>query len=136
MANGGFAEPAVIRPQYHFRKVGDHTHIWDVAQLVERSKHLPIHQHLLSDISEIDEPYWFAATAGTPTCRSVMDHAAQVQNADLQYPILLCAKGHVMDGMHRVMKALGQGQSTIQARQLIHTPPPDFIDIAADDLPY
>jgi hypothetical protein len=41
-----------------------------------------------------------------------------------------------MDGMHRVAKALMQGQTAIQAVQFSQDPEPDFIGIDADDLPY
>jgi hypothetical protein len=126
----------MLRPQYHFRRVGPDTLIWDVRKLAERARDLPVLDHPLAAIAEIDEPYWFDATDGTATCRAVLDHARQIEAADLSFPILLCAEGRVMDGMHRVMKALALGQRTIQARRLPVTPPPDYRNRAPDDLPY
>ena len=126
----------MIRPQYHFRWIDGHLHSWDVRKLLVSAAHLPIQDIPLTKIKEIDEPYWFGEGGDTPTCRRIMDHAAQVAGTDLAYPILLCADGRIMDGMHRVMKAVGLGHPTIKARQLPQTPPPDFIDIAAEDLDY
>lgn len=126
----------MIRPQYHFRRVGEHIHIWNVAVLLEASKDLPVQPVLLSDIAEIDEPYWYDLGDAAPTCRSVLDHARLIEAADLAWPILLCAEGRVMDGMHRIMKAVGEGRTHIAACKLEQTPPPDFIDVPADDLPY
>jgi len=37
-----------------------------------------------------------------PTARAVADHARLLAEADLRFPILLCANGRVMDGRHRV----------------------------------
>jgi len=44
--------------------------------------------------------------------------------------------GRVMDGMHRVCKALLEGRETIAALQFELDPEPDFRDVQPDDLPY
>ena len=123
----------MIRPQYHFRKSGDDILIWRVEPLLKFS-FTPM-DLMLARITEIFEPYWYEATEGIPTCISVLDHAAQVQRADLSYPILICENHRVIDGMHRVMKAYSEGKPTIRAHQ-ITLPKPDFTNIAPDDLPY
>lgn len=125
-----------VRPQYHFRQVGGHIHIWYVPHLVQQvAQDDPIDLPLAA-ISEIDEPYWFAATNSVPTVRSVAEHGLQISNADLSYPILVCPDHRVIDGMHRVAKALMQGATTIAARVLPDLPPPEYIDMHPDDLPY
>lgn len=126
----------MIRPQYHFRKVGEHTYIWDVRKLLALADPESVFQHPLSQIKEIDEPYWFGDSSDQATCRAVMAHAAQAEAADLSYAILLCADGRIMDGMHRVMKAVAQGRDAIPARKLSKTPPPDFLDKHPDELRY
>jgi hypothetical protein len=125
-----------LRRQYHFRALGDHTLIWDVSRLVDLAQDIPISQVPLSEIRELDEPYWFAATDDEPTCRSIADHMKQVTSADLSHPVILCADGRIMDGMHRVVKALNDGQETIAAKKFAKTPPHDFIDIAPEELSY
>ncbi|WP_210405395.1 hypothetical protein [Rhodophyticola sp. CCM32] len=107
-----------------------------MRKLLERAGELPVTPVPLSGIGEIDEPYWFSEADRPATCRAIMAHATQVAGVDITYPILLCAEGRVMDGMHRVMKALGDGHDTIPARQLITTPPPDYLNMAPSDLPY
>jgi hypothetical protein len=136
LANGGIVEPPVIRPQYHFRRVGEDVHIWDVRGLIALADGLRVYDVPLRDIAEIDEPYWFDATDGVASCRAVMDHAQHVAAADLTYPVLLCAQGRVLDGMHRIMKAHGAGQAAIVARRFVVTPPPDFVNQSPDDLSY
>ncbi len=123
----------MIRPQYHFRPVGDDIHIWRVEPLLKRS-FTPLDM-MLHTIGEIREPYWYGATNGQATCLSVMEHAAQVAKADLSYPILICEDHRVIDGMHRVMKAFTEGKQTIRAHQ-IALPKPDYVNVSADDLPY
>ncbi|GAA6180282.1 hypothetical protein NBRC116594_17200 [Shimia sp. NS0008-38b] len=125
-----------LRPQYHFRQVGGRMHIWDVRKLLKSAEALPVITVDVSDIRELDESYWFDESLQPATCRAVGDHIKLVHAADLAYPILLCAEGRVMDGMHRVVKAYVAGHATIAARQLHVTPPPDHIDVPADDLPY
>jgi hypothetical protein len=61
---------------------------------------------------------------------------ALVQQADLAYPVLLCAEGRLMDGMHRLVKALLEQRECVQAVRFPVTPKPDDINVAADDLPY
>ena len=126
----------MIRPQYHFRQVGGRVLIWDVQRLLRLAADLLVQDHPLGQIREIDEPYWFAATDDQATSRAVLTHARLIIAADLSYPIILCAEGRVMDGMHRVMKTLDLGLATVKARQFKATPPPDHVDVAPSDLPY
>ncbi|MOA54550.1 hypothetical protein D3C78_1781890 [compost metagenome] len=56
--------------------------------------------------------------------------------ADLAYPIILDSEGRVMDGMHRVSKALMQGATHIDAVQFEQDPAPDYVDCDPDALPY
>lgn len=59
-----------------------------------------------------------------------------VDATDLAYPIILSPDGRVMDGMHRVAKALLQNQRRIMAVRLPSMPEPDYIGVDPDDLPY
>ena len=123
-----------MRKQYHFRQVGDDTYIWDVHRLVKLSQNFKIQQIPVNDIQELNEAYWFPKSA--PTTRQIIEHLQLVNAADLSYPIILCASGRVMDGMHRVAKACISNQSHILAVQFEQTPKPDFINIDADLLDY
>jgi hypothetical protein len=48
----------------------------------------------------------------------------------------LSADGRVMDGMHRVVKALTEGRATISAVQFDVQPAPDFRHCRPEDLSY
>jgi hypothetical protein len=124
-----------MRRQYHSRNVDGHELIWDIHRLVKLAKQIPVKQVPLSAIAELDECYWFEANTRA-TCRGVADHARLIQEADLAHPIILAADGRVMDGMHRVCKALVEGRSTIAAVQFERNPEPDHVDAAIDTLSY
>jgi hypothetical protein len=124
-----------MRKQYHFRPGPDGLRAWDVDRLVALAAGLPVIQVPLSEIGELDEPYWYDH-GYAPTCRSVAEHARLMQEADLSFPVILCSKGRVMDGMHRIAKALMQGAQTIAAKRLPVDPAPDYVGVAPEELPY
>ena len=124
-----------MRKQYHFRPGARGLDAWDVDRLVAAVEGQPIEDVPLADITEIDTAYWYDH-GYWPTVRSVVEHCRLVQEADLAYPIVLDPDGRVMDGMHRVARALLEGQSSIAARRLRLLPEPDFRNCRPDDLPY
>ena len=126
-----------IRPQYHFRQSEDgRTLIWNVKTLIERSQPLQPEWVPLSEIKELDECYWFDLVDSQPTCRNIVEHMQLINEVDLDYPILLCHEGRIMDGMHRVCKALMLEKKEILAMRFKESIPPDFIDVDADNLDY
>jgi hypothetical protein len=70
------------------------------------------------------------------TCREVVDHARLMLDSNLAFPIILSSDGRVMDGMHRVCKALLQTRTGIEAVRFIHDPAPGCIGVHPADLPY
>ena len=124
-----------MRRQYHSRRIDGHELIWDVHRLVELTQRFPVQHIPLSRIAELDECFWFDGKTGA-TCRAVAEHAKLIQETDLAHPIILAADGRVMDGMHRVCKALIEGRSTIAAVQFQQNPAPDYVDVDIESLPY
>lgn len=124
-----------MRKQYHFRPSPNGFYAWDVDRLVRLAAPLPVEIIPLSQIAELDEPYWFTGNE-RPTCRRIAEHFQLMQDADMQFPIILCADGRLMDGMHRVTRALAEGRTTIAHVRFRETPAPDFIDIQPEELPY
>ncbi len=59
-----------------------------------------------------------------------------MREVDLSYPIILGADGRVMDGMHRIARAILDGHETIIALQFDVHPEPDYKDCRPGDLPY
>jgi hypothetical protein len=125
-----------MRKQYHFRSSPKGLLAWDVNKLIEKSSSLPIKKVRLSNIRELDECFWYDLGGVNPTCRNVVEHARLIQEADLQYPIILSKDGRVMDGMHRVCKALLEGHKNLNYVQFEEEILPDHIGVDPDELSY
>lgn len=125
-----------IRPQYHFRKVKDNLLIWDVKKIINLTKHIKPKTINLTEIKEIESEYWYDLGSERPTCKNIVEHMKLISNANLKYPIILCKEGKIIDGMHRVCKALLLNHKKILAIHLKEDIKPDFINIDVNDLPY
>lgn len=126
-----------LHQQYHFRPAAQGRLSWDVLKLIELSKDFPVFEKPVCDIVELSENYWFGFMPGLEaTCQDIIQHAKQIYEADLSYPIILCSEGRVMDGMHRVCKAKLNGHSTIFAVQFTSPIAPDNIGKLPDELYY
>jgi ADP-glucose pyrophosphorylase len=90
----------------------------------------------LTSIHELDECFWFQDDATRPTCRAIAEHAKLIEETDLSYPIILSSDGRIMDGMHRVAKALMLGHECTVAVQFVEDPEPDYVAVPPEDLPY
>jgi hypothetical protein len=124
-----------MRKQYHFRPSEHGLYAWDVDRLLELAQDQPVEQVSLDAIREVNGNYWFSH-GYAPTVRAVVEHVRLINEADLSYPIIIDPQGSVMDGMHRVAKALLDGQPTISVKRLTILPEPDYVDVQPDDLPY
>ena len=125
-----------MRKQYHFRPSKQGYYAWDVDRLVALTKNFKHQRVKLDSIREIDENFWVGDKDDEPTYRAIVEHARLIQEADLAFPIILSSDGRVMDGMHRVAKALLEGCETIEAVKFSQDPEPDYEDVQPDDLPY
>jgi hypothetical protein len=131
-ANDGEAR---VRKQYHFRPSQRGLLAWDVDRLIALARGLPARRVPVSEIREIDEIYWFDEEQ-RPTCRAVLLHLRLIEEADLAFPIILSADGRVMDGMHRVAKAVLEGRPEIDAVRFERDPEPDHVGRRPSELPY
>ena len=125
-----------MRKQYHFWPGEDGFDAWDVDRLIELSHELPVEDVGLSSIWEIDTVYWFDVETDPPTVRRVVDHFRMMEEVDVTYPIILGFDGRVMDGMHRVARALADGRTKIDAVRFREPLAPDYRNCHPDDLPY
>lgn len=126
-----------MRKQYHLRpsERGGGFDAWDVDRLIELTESLPIEQISVDSIEEVDSTYWFDDVQ-RPTVRAVVDHARLIDEVDMSWPVILGPQGRVMDGMHRIARALRDGHLRIGARRLPDLPPPDYRNVRPDELPY
>ena len=93
-------------------------------ELWELARHLPIKKVSLSELAGFDDVHWFGGGMNIqPTCRLIAQHARDIYEADLSYPIILSPTGEVLDGWHRICKAFLQGLEYLDAVQLTTMPP-------------
>ena len=123
-----------MRKQYYFRPSDRGLLAWDVDRLVALTKDFPRIEVPLTAIRELDEP--FHSDIEPSTWRTMIEHVGLMDSADLSFPIILAADGRVMDGMHRVAKALLLGNPNIKAVQFTQDPEPDYIGVTPEDLSY
>jgi hypothetical protein len=114
-----------VRKQYHFWPGESGLDAWDVDRLVALSRDLPVTAVDVSTIAEVDTVYWFDEDQ-TPTVRRVVEHLRLIEEVDVTYPIILGPDGRVMDGMHRIARAMLEGRTTIPGVRLQHLPEPDY----------
>lgn len=125
-----------MRKQYHIRKVNGDTHIWDVDKLVKLSEHYLPKEVMLESIDELDTNYWFQSSEDVPSVRNIADHIEFAKKTSFKYPVILSSDGKVMDGMHRILKALMTGKETIKVIQFLEDPEPDHVNVPLKDLDY
>ena len=90
-------------------------HHWNVARLIHLSKDLPVMDIPLEHLNTYS---WYKEMS----LRQLVGHMKSVNTADLQYPIIMDEDGEILDGRHRIMKALLNGDETIKAVRFEENP--------------
>lgn len=96
--------------------------VWVVTNLIARAKDLAPFDLPLAAIysgSEVWKPVGSAY--------GIAHHVRRAMDVDTSYPIILDEMGFIMDGWHRVLRALIDGKPTIKAVRFLSTPPHDYL---------
>jgi hypothetical protein len=125
-----------VRKQYHLWPAERGFDAWDVDRLIELSRGLPVERVPIDSIREIDTDYWFGGSAEIPTVRKIAEHAKLIAEVDTSHPIILGHDGRVMDGMHRVARAILEGRAEIEAVRFPWPLEPDYRCCLPHELPY
>ncbi len=94
---------------------------WSVCRLFELSRSLPVMEIPLEHLNVYK-------TYHKLTLRQFVMHMKAVNDADLKYPIILDEDGEIMDGSHRIMKAILTGAKKIKAVRFDVNPSPCRVD--------
>lgn len=111
----------------HCNEIDGVRYTWDVRQLWVLAEALPVEAVRVEELPGIDENCWFFDEQ-PPTVRAVVFHARRILAADLERPIVLNVDGSVMDGLHRVARALLEGRETLPAVRFVTMPPPQAVE--------
>jgi len=113
----------------HSRVINGKRHVWDVKRLWPLVATLRVREVPIAAIHELDEDCWFCG-GKLPTIRAIAEHCRRINAADLSLPLILNADGSLMDGGHRVARALLEGKAALPAVQFETMPSPDRIEDA------
>ena len=95
---------------------------WLMANLIAMSKDLEVFDLPLIGLDLLVSPWECASVA------SFIYHVQRVQDCDLKHPVILGAEGQLMNGWHRICKAILQGDETIKAVRFETTPGADIVE--------
>ena len=104
-----------ISHEEQMAKIGNHH--WSVSRLIELSKSLKVMNVPLDHLNVYNK-------YSNLTLREMAMHIIAVNNADLDYPIILDEDGEIMDGRHRIIKAMVTGEKSIKAVRFDINPSP------------
>lgn len=110
--------PQWYKPEQQMAKIGRHS--WSVARLMTLVKPLPV---MTVPLSHLNIYHQYEKL----TLRDMVMHMRAVNDADLSFPIILDEDGEIMDGRHRIMKAMLTGAKTIKAVRFEENPAPDVV---------
>lgn len=107
--------PEWASPETQLAVIGRHT--WSVARLHQLARNLT---PFLVPLNHLNVWHKYKDL----TLREFVMHMKAVQQADLGFPIILDEDGEIMDGRHRIMRAMLEGKQTILAVRFDENPPP------------
>jgi len=97
--------------------IGHHT--WGVSRLIALAKELPVQE------VSIDAIYMDMKLSDDGKLRDMAMHFKAVMATSLDCPIILDEDGGLMDGRHRIVRALIEGAKTIKFVRFEKNPTPD-----------
>ncbi|MDQ0063257.1 hypothetical protein J2T14_005479 [Paenibacillus harenae] len=117
---------------WHSHNVDGRKYTWNVDRLFPLALELPRKRVKINSIPGLNDDCWFKGSsnpdARVPSIRNVAKHFKQMLDADLNYPIIISTdRNHLIDGAHRIAKALAYGYEDIEAVYM-ELPEPDRID--------
>lgn len=93
---------------------------WRVAGLIKRAEELEPFDLPLKHID-------LTVKYDLSSMRDFCGHIQLILNSDLDSPIILNEDGALMDGRHRIMRAILDGKETVKAVRFETDPPADWI---------
>jgi len=96
---------------------------WDMSTLINATEGLPVFDLQLAALDLSVYPW---GNDGK-TLMSFLYHFKRIKKVNLSNPVIMDPTGYIIDGWHRVAKAIINGKTTIKAIRLLVMPEPDVI---------
>jgi hypothetical protein len=95
-----------------------------VANLIDRTKTEPVIEYNLDLMSiNLDVNVW-----EVDNVFGFLSHTKRINEANLDLPVIVSAEGWILDGWHRVCKAILNGHKEIKAVRFITNPEFDYFN--------
>ena len=96
------------------------TYSVDMMMAYVNTHKLPIQRISIEEnLWQIEQPVWGDYSPSdvlrNPDKKKYTENIQRIRNADLSYPIFLTPKEQIIDGYHRILKAIQQEEKTIKA---------------------
>ena len=102
------------------------TPFWKMPSIWAMADGKPPISVAIEELNILDEVVWFGGPNNVqPTIRRIAQHARDILDADLSYPIIMTRSGEVLDGAHRIAKAHLSGVAVISAVVIEDWPAPE-----------
>jgi hypothetical protein len=95
---------------------------WLVGNLIQLAQDLPVFDLPLVGLDLRYSPWLCEDIAG------FLFHVQRLQDCNLDFPVIQGAEGHIMNGWHRVCKAILNGDESVKAVRFTMTPAADLVD--------
>ena len=100
---------------------GDRVGVWTVPRLAEMARDLVPFDLPLCCVDIGCKVYTLDGSA-----KALAYHMKRCADVDMSLPVIMDEEGYIMDGWHRVIRALVEGLDTIKAVRFEKTPPADY----------
>ena len=101
-------------------------YIWYTERLWKLAKGLPEYEVDVESFRELDRDCWFGE-GRAPTIREIAEHCRRINETEPHYPVIINDNGQLMDGGHRLARALLEGRKTVKAVRFKEMPEPDEV---------
>lgn len=100
---------------------------WSVEDLWEAAKEYPVELIPVVDlVDKLNGTCWTEGAGEDATPQWVLGHTRRILKADLNCPILIDEKNNILDGVHRLCKAVLDGRDNIAVQRIERLPEPLF----------
>lgn len=106
----------------NFKTYSDEKYIYSVDMMMAyvNTHTLPVQKiNIKENLWQIEQPVWGDYTPADvlerPTLKKYAENIQRIRESDLSYPIFMTSKHQIIDGYHRFLKAIQNGDTTIKA---------------------
>ena len=110
---------------------GKQVYRWDVRTLWNSSTKFPIESCPIESITSIDVLMWKTRKNQKFCVEELAHHLRKFLKVDTSFPILLFSDGSLIDGAHRIARAMSNGEETVKVRRFTreNMPPCDDMQL-------